>query len=57
MIWGEEDAALGKELVVGTENYVENLTVRYVPGCGHWVHEEKPQLVNQYIREFLGSAA
>lgn len=57
MIWGEEDAALGKELVAGTENYVENLTVRYVPGCGHWVHEEKPQLVNQYMHEFLASAA
>lgn len=53
MIWGEGDAAMGKELAEGTEFYVENLTIRYLPNCGHWAHEEKPQLVNQYMREFL----
>ena len=53
LIWGEEDTALGKELTEGTEQYVEDLTVRYIPNCSHWVQQEKPQLVNQYIREFL----
>ena len=53
LIWGENDTALGKELTYGTEEYVEDLTIRYIPNCSHWVQQEKPQLVNQYIREFL----
>ena len=53
MIWGEEDTALGKELTYGTAAYVRNLQIRYIPNCSHWVQQEQPQLVNQYMREFL----
>ncbi|WP_416674307.1 alpha/beta fold hydrolase [Egbenema bharatensis] len=53
MIWGEEDTALGIELTYGTEAYVEDFTIRYIPHCSHWVQQEKPELVNQYVREFL----
>lgn len=54
MIWGENDTALGKELTYGTEAYVRNLQIRYIPNCSHWVQQERPELVNQYMREFLG---
>lgn len=50
---GRNDVALGKELTYGTEAYVANLTVRYIPNCGHWVQQEKPELVTQYMQEFL----
>jgi epoxide hydrolase 4 len=53
MIWGENDIALGKELTVGTQAYVKDLQIRYIPNCSHWVQEEKPQLVNQSMREWL----
>ncbi|GAB4358812.1 MAG: alpha/beta fold hydrolase [Cyanophyceae cyanobacterium] len=53
LIWGEEDLFLGKELTYGTEQYVQDLQVRYIPQCGHWVQQERPALVNQYIQEFL----
>jgi epoxide hydrolase 4 len=53
MIWGESDTALGKELTYGTEAYVQNLRIRYIPNCSHWVQQEQPQQVNQYIHEFL----
>ena len=53
MIWGEQDAALGKELTYGTKNYVKDLRVRYIPNCSHWVQQEQPELVNHYMREFL----
>jgi pimeloyl-ACP methyl ester carboxylesterase len=53
MIWGENDAALSKELTYETSKYVKNLTIKYIPNCSHWVQQEQPQLVNQYIREFL----
>jgi pimeloyl-ACP methyl ester carboxylesterase len=53
MIWGEADVALGKELTEGTDRYVRDFRIRYIPQCSHWVQQEQPQLVNQYIREFL----
>lgn len=53
MIWGENDTALGKELTDNTEDFVEDLSIRYIPHCSHWVQQEQPQQVNQYMREFL----
>jgi pimeloyl-ACP methyl ester carboxylesterase len=53
MIWGEEDAALGKELTLGTEAYVSDLRLRYIPRCSHWVQQEQPQQVNALMDEFL----
>ncbi|MCC0179288.1 alpha/beta hydrolase [Waterburya agarophytonicola K14] len=53
MIWGEEDTALGKELTYGTKAYVKDLKLKYIPNCSHWVQQEKPKLVNQYMRDFL----
>ncbi|MEB3220295.1 MAG: alpha/beta hydrolase [Nostocales cyanobacterium 94392] len=55
MIWGEEDTALGKELTYGTEAYVKDFRIKYIPNCSHWVQQEQPQLVNQYMREFLSA--
>ncbi len=53
MIWGESDTALGKELSYGTEAYVRDFQIKYIPNCSHWVQQEQPQLVNQYMRDFL----
>ncbi|MEO1069203.1 MAG: alpha/beta fold hydrolase [Cyanobacteria bacterium J06638_6] len=53
MIWGEEDAALGKELTFGTDAYVSNLQQHYIPQCSHWVQQEQPQRVNHLMAEFL----
>jgi pimeloyl-ACP methyl ester carboxylesterase len=53
MIWGEDDIPLGKELTYGTEDYVRDFQIKYIPNCSHWVQQEQPQLVNQYMREFL----
>jgi pimeloyl-ACP methyl ester carboxylesterase len=53
MVWGENDTALGKELTYGTEAYVCDLQIRYIPNCSHWVQQEQPQSVNRYMREFL----
>lgn len=55
MIWGEDDLPLGKELTYGTEHYVRNFQIQYIPDCSHWVQQEQPELVNQYIRNFLES--
>jgi pimeloyl-ACP methyl ester carboxylesterase len=53
MIWGEGDKALVKELTYGTQEFVRDLQIRYLPNVSHWVQQEQPELVNQYMREFL----
>ncbi|PSB31465.1 alpha/beta fold hydrolase [Chlorogloea sp. CCALA 695] len=53
MIWGESDVALGKELTYSTQAYVRNLQIKYIANVGHLVQQEQPQLVNQYMQEFL----
>ncbi|SRR5579883_1146456 len=53
LIWGEADTAFGKELTYGTEKYVQNFRIRYIPNCSHWVQQEQPLLVNELMREFL----
>jgi pimeloyl-ACP methyl ester carboxylesterase len=56
MIWGDKDTALGKELTYGTEKYVRDFHIRYIPNCSHWVQQERPELVSQYMREFLSDS-
>ncbi len=55
LIWAEEDRALEKELTYGLDRYFEEgmLTIRYVPTCSHWVQQEQPLLVNEFLDEFL----
>jgi pimeloyl-ACP methyl ester carboxylesterase len=53
MIWGEEDSALDKATTVGTEQYVKNFTMRYLPGVSHWVQQEAPETVNAMIEAWL----
>lgn len=56
VIWGEQDVALGKELNHNLKHYVSDLTLRYIPDASHWVQQDAPQLVNQYILNFLGQS-
>jgi pimeloyl-ACP methyl ester carboxylesterase len=53
MIWGEMDTALGKELTLGTEEFVRDLTLRYLPNVSHWVQQEAPETVNGMIEAWL----
>lgn len=53
LIWGEQDRALGIELTMGLEQWVDDLQIRRIPDSGHWVQQEQPEKVNQYMLEFL----
>ena len=37
LVWASEDAALGPQLLRGTERYVDSLKVHVVQGSSHWV--------------------
>lgn len=53
LIWGEQDVALDIAMTYGLEQWVPNIQVKRIPDSGHWVQQEKPELVNQSMREFL----
>lgn len=53
MLWGERDAALGKELTRETDRYVRDLTLRYLPDVSHWIQQEAPETVNRMIAAWL----
>lgn len=57
MLWGEADVALGKELTYGTEKWVPNLTLRYLPGISHLVQQHAPREVNALMSAFLKGKA
>jgi pimeloyl-ACP methyl ester carboxylesterase len=53
LIWGEADVALSKATTLGTERYVHDLTLRYLPGVSHWVQQDAPETVNAMVSAFL----
>ena len=56
IVWGEEDTALSKSLTYGTDKFVRELTIRYLPGVSHWVQQEAPETVNAILSDFLTGA-
>ena len=53
LIWGEQDIALGKELTYRTKRWAPHCTIRYIRDASHWVQQDKPELVNQLLTQFL----
>ncbi|MDO9166700.1 MAG: alpha/beta fold hydrolase [Rhodoferax sp.] len=53
VIWALDDIALPPALIEGLDAYVERLTVQTIPDATHWVVHEKPQLVAQFLQQFL----
>ena len=53
VIWGEKDEYLLPGNLQGLDKFVPDLTIKRIPDGSHWVIQEKPELVNSYIRDFL----
>ena len=53
MIWGEQDVALTRALTFGTDRYVPQLVLRYLPDASHWVQQDQPELVNEMLEAWL----
>jgi pimeloyl-ACP methyl ester carboxylesterase len=53
MLWGEQDMALEKACTYGTDAYVPQLTLRYLPGISHWAQQDDPETVNAMLAAFL----
>jgi len=54
VIWGERDVALGKDLTYGMEPLFSGpFKLEYIPDAGHLVPDEKPELVEKLILNFI----
>ncbi len=52
---GENDGCIGANLSEGMESFFEDLEIKILPDCGHFLHLEKPDEVNKIILDFLSS--
>jgi pimeloyl-ACP methyl ester carboxylesterase len=55
LLFGEKDFAISPEFLRGYEQYVDEFQLELVPDCGHFIAEQRPELVNQQALEFFGA--
>jgi pimeloyl-ACP methyl ester carboxylesterase len=53
VIWGEQDFALGVELVQNLSRWVEDLELELLPTAGHWVQQDEPEITSDLMLDFL----
>lgn len=57
MLFGTGDILLRPELLAGYESHVDDMQVEFVPDSGHFIADEKPELVAERARAFFAPAA
>jgi pimeloyl-ACP methyl ester carboxylesterase len=56
MFHGRDDGCIGAETLEGMEKlFPKGLKIELVPGAGHFVHQERPDHVNELVLKFLKS--
>lgn len=53
MLFGTGDAALNHKLLAGYERHADDMQVEKVEGCGHFIADERPDLVAERARDFF----
>ena len=51
--WGEQDGALGTDLLEGLDEWVADLRVERFPDATHWVQLDEPEAVNDALLEYF----
>jgi len=55
LLFGERDVSLSARLLPGYEPYADDMRVQLVPDSGHFIVDEKPELVTERTRQWLGA--
>jgi len=53
LLFGTGDQALRHTLLAGCERHADDMQVEKVEGCGHFIADERPELVAERAREFF----
>jgi pimeloyl-ACP methyl ester carboxylesterase len=53
LLFGTDDKALRPEILAGYERHADDMRLELVPGCGHFIVDEMPELVAERAREFF----
>jgi pimeloyl-ACP methyl ester carboxylesterase len=53
---GEADPVIRADILAGYEPYADDMSVEILDNCGHFVAEERPELVIERARELFGPA-
>ncbi len=53
LLFGTDDTALRPNLLAGYQHHADDMRVELVPGCGHFIADEKPDLVAERAIEFF----
>jgi len=53
IVWGTNDIALETEMSHSSLQYCQKGTLRLIEGASHWVQQDRPEMCNQFIRDFL----
>lgn len=54
---GEADPVIKADILAGYEPYADDMSVEILAGCGHFVAEEKPEIVIERARQLFGPVA
>ncbi|CAF3273212.1 unnamed protein product [Rotaria socialis] len=57
IIWGCQDAALGEELADASTNYCSDVRLKKIRNASHWVQQDVPDEVNQYMEAFVNESS
>jgi pimeloyl-ACP methyl ester carboxylesterase len=53
LLFGTGDQALNHNILAGSEHHAEDMTIEKVEDCGHFIVDERPDLVAERAREFF----
>ena len=54
ILFGTEDFAISKQFYSRpTHEFADDLTIEFIPDTGHFIAEERPELVNDRTLEFF----
>jgi pimeloyl-ACP methyl ester carboxylesterase len=53
LLWGCQDRLYGEDLAESSRKYCSNIQVKKVVNSSHWVNQDIPEIVNQYMEIFL----
>jgi pimeloyl-ACP methyl ester carboxylesterase len=57
LLAGEADPVVRGDILAGYEPYADDMSVEIVDRCGHFIAEERPELVIERARELFGPVA